>query len=274
MINFSIVIPTYKRTDLAFSLAQQILSLYPETEIVIIDQESKSKLTKNSRRIKYIQMDHANTSEAKNLGWQNASGEVILFFDDDLEITPETIPAHLKEYASPEVAGVAGRVIVDGETVPANTLVETGTTNFLGLKFLYQFWSTKKQFVDFPYGCNMSFRRSTLEKSGGFDPKFPKIFEEVDLGRRINNRIGKIVFSPQALAYHHKAISGGIRPEEQINKDRLIYLSYGRYLRKNIPFPFSVLSLLIRSRTAIKAGRDALKYLYQGYLVHSINRMD
>jgi GT2 family glycosyltransferase len=265
MINASIVIPTYKRLNLALNLARSIHKFYPDIEIIIVDQENNNPPKKiEVSGVKYFNLKKANTSAAKNLGWQKNRGEVVIFFDDDVEITKETIEQHIRAYQDKNVVATAGRVIYDGEKVPRNTNIDTGRTNLLGTKFSYLFWSTKKQNVDFPYGCNMSFRKSILEKVKGFDEKFPKIFEEVDLGYRVK-KYGQIKFVPDALVYHHKAKTGGIRPEEKLNKEKLIFENYGRYLAKNICFPLSFFSLLIRTVTALKIDRKIGGNLWKGY---------
>jgi len=261
----SIVIPTYNRLSLALNLAKSIRKLYSDIEIVIVDQENSNPPKKvEISDVQYFNLKKANTSAAKNLGWQKSRREVVVFFDDDVEITKQTIEQHLTAYKDKNIVAIAGRVINDGQVVPKDTLVDTGKTNLLGTKFSYSFWSTKEQNVDFPYGCNMSFRKSVLEKVKGFDENFPKIFEEVDLGYRVKKH-GLIKFIPQALAYHHKAKSGGIRPEEKLNKEKLIFENYGRYLAKNICFPLSFISLLIRTITALKINIKVVGDLWRGY---------
>lgn len=215
-------------------------------------------------KIDYHHLPIANSSIAKNTGIKHAKGEIIIFFDDDVEVTKDTISNHLKQYADQNIVGIAGRVINDNEIVPKNTDAETGKTNWLGTKFSYQFWSTKKQTVDFVYGCNMSFRKSALDQIDGFDENFPKIFEEVDLSKRIR-KYGSINFEPETLVYHHKAPSGGIRPEEKNNKNKLIFENYGRYLAKNVLFPFSLITLFLRTVSALKISTSTVGTLHQGY---------
>jgi len=263
----TIVIPTYQRTHLALKLAKQIRLYHPNLQIVIVDQENqatKDEKEINKYHIEYHQLDKANTSVAKNLGIVKAKGEIVIFFDDDVEITKDTINNHLKQYTDNKIVGVAGRVINDSDKIPTNTDVETGKTNWLGTRFIYQFWSLKKQIVDFVYGCNMSFRKSTLDQIGGFDENFPKVFEEVDLSARLKKH-GDIIFEPDALVYHHKAPSGGIRPEEKNNKNKLIFENYGHYLAKNVLFPFSLITLFLRTVTAIKISISTVGALYKGY---------
>ena len=243
----SIVIPTFGRPGLAEKLKLQIEKFHRNNYEVIIVKSS------------------GNTSETKNKGIKMSRGEIVIFFDDDVEITKETIPSHLQTYSDHKIIGVAGRVINDSDRLPGNTDVDTGKTNLMGTKFDYKFWSTKKQEVDFVYGCNMSFRKSALLKIKGFDEQFPKIFEEVDLSKRIK-KLGKIIFEPQALVYHHKATFGGIRPEEKQAKQKLIFANYGRYLAKNIFFPLSLISLLLRARTALKISLPIAIELLKGYI--------
>lgn len=264
----SIVIPTYKRPGLAVKAAKKIRQFHPGVEIIIVDQESTSAISKKEQgtlKIAYFNLSKANTSSAKNKGIEESKGEIIFFFDDDIEITKNTIPAQLAQYSDETVVGTSGRVINDGEKTPKKSAVETGKTNRMGTKFLLQYWSTKKQAIDFPYGCNMSFRKSTLKAAGGFDERFPKIFEEVDLGVRVSRMYGSILFVPGALAFHHKAPAGGTRTDIR-NKKRMIYLHYGKYLGKDVPFPLSLVSLGMRTKTALFEAPYALVDLYNGYI--------
>jgi len=247
----SIVIPTYKRPGLAENLKKEILRFNPEVQIIIIDQTNQSP----------------NTSAAKNQGIAQATGEVIIFLDDDVEITKNTVQAHILEYTNPDVMGVAGRVINDGEIIPEVSSVKVGNINSLFTVFEKNFWSTKKQTVEFPYGCNMSFRKSALDITGGFDEKLPpplSSFEEIDLAIRIR-KLGLISFVPDALVYHHRATSGGTRMDTVI-RTKLYYQSYGMIIRKHIPFPLSLVSLGIVKFRVIRECPHALINLIKGYI--------
>lgn len=263
----SVVIPTFNRPNLAFTAAKTIRKFHPDVEITIVDQHGGANIDEKEikkLRIKLINLNVENTSVAKNRGIKESSGDIIFFFDDDIEITKDTIPQQLNEYTDPDVVATCGRVFNDHEEIPKNTDVPTGKMNWLGTVFVQQFWSSRKQNIDFPYGCNMSYRASVLEKVKGFDERFPKIFEEIDLGKRVG-KYGTISFVPEALAYHHKAKSGGTRTDMK-NKMRMIYRNYGLYIAKHVPFPISILTLLLRTRTVLHEASFAIKDLYRGYL--------
>lgn len=263
----SVVIPTFNRPNLALTAAKTIRKYHPDVEITIVDQQGGANIDEaevKKLHIKLINLQVENTSVAKNRGIKESSGDVIFFFDDDIEITKNTIPAQMKEYHDLKVVGTCGRVLNDHEQIPEDTDVRTGKTNWLGTRFVQQFWSTTKQEIDFPYGCNMSFRSDILEKVKGFDERFPKIFEEIDLGKRVR-KYGKLSFVPEALAYHHKAKSGGTRTDMK-NKMRMIYRNYGLYIAKHVLFPVSLLTLALRTRTVLHEAPFAVKDLYKGYI--------
>jgi GT2 family glycosyltransferase len=113
----------------------------------------------------------------------------------------------------------------------------------------------------------MSFRKSVLEKAGGFDTKFPaplSAFEEVDLGLRVS-KLGKIIFSPKALVYHHRAVSGGTRVDQRTRNNQY-YQSYGRLLRKHIKFPLIFLSIAILKLRILKESPYSLFSFVKGLL--------
>jgi len=266
-ITASVVIPTYNRPQLAIKAAKIIRSFHSHIQITIVDQFGSSNIDLqqiNDFNLKYINLNVENTSIAKNRGIKESDGKIVFFFDDDLEITKDTISEQLNAYTDPQVVATSGRVINDGDTIPKDTQVSTGRMNGLGTKFTQRFWSTKEQIIDFPYGCNMSFRKSTLNSVKGFDERLPKIFEEIDLGKRVSSH-GVIKFMPKALAYHHKAPSGGTR-QTKINHQKMLYRYYGYYLGKNITFPISILSLMLRTKTILTEAPFAVFNLYNGYI--------
>ncbi len=265
-INTSIVIATYGRPGGALSVIKQIRKYDSQIEIVVVDQKRTSQISEQDItqfNIKFINLDVPNLSAARNVGWKSAIGDWILFLDDDVEITEQTISEHSKHLQNSDVVGVVGRVINDNDQLPKELSVSTGQSNYLKLKFRYNFWSTKSQEVDFLYGCNMSCRRSILEKISGFDEYFQKIFDDVDIGFRLK-RYGRLVFEPEALVYHHQATQGGSRYQKQQPENDL-YRYYGYFIAKSLIFPISLISLFLRCRSAIFKGRSELLSLLRGY---------
>lgn len=263
----SVIIATYNRPKAAYNLALQTRQIQSDAQIIIVDQMKTSQCEANKlslNRIEYINLETPHLAKARNAGLDVAIGDIVLYLDDDVEITKDTLSEHVRAYSDPKVVGVAGRVINDGEIVPQVSSVETGKTNFLKTFFLQQFWSTKKQLVDFPYGCNMSYRTSALRKVGGFDSFFSRIFDEIDMGLKMQKE-GSVLFVPSALVYHHKAKSGGIRYDEEQKKQELIFKNYGYIIKKHVPFPLSLITFILRTATALKHGLKPVVALYRGF---------
>lgn len=122
----------------------------------------------------------------RNRGAAPATGEVLVFFDDDCLPEPGVLAAYAEHFADPHAAGaVEGRISADraprrlDEVAPVN---ETG-----GL-----FWS-----------CNIAIRAEVFRRLGGFDERFPHAaMEDVELRQRLRRAGETIVFLPEAGVVH------------------------------------------------------------------------
>jgi Predicted glycosyltransferases len=134
--------------------------------------------------------------------------ELIIFFDDDFFVHRTYIDHIVSVFRrSPEVVGVTGRVLLDGNKScgidiqtaqqALNTLPQSALDG--GVSECYS-----------TYGCNMSFRFSTVMQSGTrFNEAFPYYswLEDLDFSRRMR-KIGRIVRSNSACGVHLAAKTG------------------------------------------------------------------
>jgi glycosyltransferase involved in cell wall biosynthesis len=98
-IKISVVVPTYKRPELLRSCLKCVLNQKLEKqqyEVIIVsdgpDFESKKVVTELSKEtsanVRFLSLTtKKGPAAARNLGWQNASGTLIAFTDDDLTNT-------------------------------------------------------------------------------------------------------------------------------------------------------------------------------------------
>lgn len=269
----AVVIGTLNRPHVVSSLLHQ-LEKTSEIEVLVFDQSNKEnyQTLKKSfpKKTNYIliHLDSPNTCHYLNMGWKKAKAPIVLYLDDDVEITPETISAHLSAYKNNEVHGVAGRVINDSETISNDS--RTGKIYSFGAIFLKNFSSESRGSVDFPYGCNMSFRKKTLEMVGGFDEKLsPPIysFNEVDLGYRINKQWPKsIIFEPDALAYHKRYPSGGGRTFDAKTLEAGNSFNYGYFIGKNFSLFENILWAVRRLPYQILKEPNKIFSILKGFL--------
>ena len=233
----TIVIGTLNRPKVVLSLIHQLEKAAKKIplEVIVFNQGIKFTFI-NKNNFILVHLEKPNTCKYLNLGWKMAKSPIVLYLDDDVTITEKTITSHIEAYDNPSIQAVAGRVINDDENISLDPQV--GKILWFGAVFTKNFSYEKQAFVDFPYGCNMSFRKISLEKVGGFDERLaPPIysFNEIDIGYRINKIWPKSsIFKPGALVYHHRYKSGGTR--NNFTQEEIFHgnqFNYGYFLGKN-----------------------------------------
>lgn len=116
----SVIIPTYGRPSLLMEAVTSVLDNYwPDFELLVIDQDPDkqlqailSKKFNNDSRIKYLFLDYAGASRARNMGIKHSRGEIIAFVDDDLEVAPEWLSSYVNAFSEikPTPGMIQGRV--------------------------------------------------------------------------------------------------------------------------------------------------------------------
>ncbi|MCX6732006.1 MAG: glycosyltransferase, partial [Candidatus Roizmanbacteria bacterium] len=179
----TIVVGTLNRPHVVMKLIDQLVeeSKKIKIEVIVVDQSLQENLTLLQTQFPQIphfflvHFDKPNTCKYLNYGWKNAKAPIVLYLDDDVTITKETIQSHIDAYTESSLHAVAGRVINDNEKISSDERV--GKVQWFGALFTKNFTYEKSTFVDFPYGCNMSFKKITLKELDGFDERLsPPIY--------------------------------------------------------------------------------------------------
>jgi GT2 family glycosyltransferase len=105
-------------------------------------------------------------SGARNTGVRAATGDVVAFLDDDAAAAPDWVARMLEAYADPLVVGVGGHVVPAWQAprpawFPDEFLWVVGCS--------YRGLPTGRAEIRNPIGANMSFRRDTFRRVGGFE---------------------------------------------------------------------------------------------------------
>lgn len=215
----SVIISTYGRCECLRAALDSLLAQPPdEDEIVIIDQNERidknvlDMIEQNKERIRHVRVDYINGVRARNEGLKNASGNIIIFCDDDIIAGKDFIKNHVRNYSDSTVGGVAGRVITEIDTVVDKTNGVGRIRKWDG-KVTSNFNADFKTEVEHAWGCNMSFRRELLIRVGGFDERLKgtQSFDDASICFAIRSLGYKIVFDPAACARHLLAPTGGCR---------------------------------------------------------------
>lgn len=224
----SVIIPTYGREKvLRDSLADVMRQDYPNFEVLVIDQtpvhtpETQAYLEKLKAKgkIRWFQVNWASLPRARNYGVRRAVGEIILFIDDDVQLTERFLITHARNYSErAEIGAVAGRSLEPKILEKANEMltIEYLPTEAMDPAIAWYYidftHTVKPQQVLTARGCNMSFRRDIFKKYGlWFDERFrgSAIREESDLCLRIRQTGYKIWYDPEAVLVHLEEPTGG-----------------------------------------------------------------
>lgn len=232
MVNYkhffvSIIIPTMegRSSSLRATLESLEKQTYKNFEVIKVTEEGE-------------------LAALRNQGAKRAKGSIFTFIDDDVVCVPTWLDGIVEAFNLDEsIGGVSGPSIVDsahrvnrdifkhklikriydwlfldGNKLPGRiTKAGTWTTRACDEESSYE------GPVDYLEACNMSFRRASFERAGGFDERFRGVgdWSEPDLAFRIRKLGYKLWFSSRAKLYHNPSKSGVFKKRFLDSKNRL-----------------------------------------------------
>jgi GT2 family glycosyltransferase len=204
----SVIVPTYNRRA---SLARLLdgLAAQPEPEslqVVVVDDGSTDDTRTWLRGLRtpfvlrIVEQANGGPAAARNRGVIEASGELIVFLDDDVVPASDLIARHVDAHR-----GVPDRVVT-GPMLPPKDWRRPSWIRWEENKLVRQydamtagrFVCTYRQF----FTGNASVRRSQFLAAGGFDTDFRRA-EDVELGYRLARRGLEFAFEPLARTWHY-----------------------------------------------------------------------
>jgi GT2 family glycosyltransferase len=201
----SVVIATYNGARTLRECCEALRRVrYANVEVIVVDDGSAdgSGRIADACGFRLITTENRGLAAARNTGIAAASGEIVVFLDDDAYPDPDWLTYLALEFEQGGFAGVGGPnlpVPNDGLTADAVAAAPGGPTHVL---------LSDREAEHIP-GCNMAFRRSWLVEIGGFDARFRAAGDDVDLCWRVQEQGGKLGFAPAAMVWHHRR--GSIR---------------------------------------------------------------
>ncbi|MHB8424670.1 MAG: glycosyltransferase family 2 protein [Gammaproteobacteria bacterium] len=209
----SLIIPTYKREELLVQTLECALKQdVTDYEILVIDQtpehavKTTEFLAAYPGRIKLVHLSKPSVTHARNEGLLQATGDILVFVDDDTSFESGFLAAHCD-------AHLAGADIVQGRVIEGNSRPASHPTWLSHtLKFTGGDNCDKDGITNNITGCNFSINRKVVNTIGYFDEHFRGISvrEESDYARRAWNAGLHFFFSARAALFHHRSPSGGV----------------------------------------------------------------
>jgi glycosyltransferase involved in cell wall biosynthesis len=194
----------------------------PAHEILVVDQsirhepETENALEAWAKQgaIRWLDQKEPNASLARNAGALAATGDVLLFLDDDILVEEGFLAAHAKNYVSASTVAVSGQVLEGNrETIselPRRTLdAETEWLNF-PRNYIHRCCTS------WMMAGNFSIRKQVFLEVGGMDARYKRgaFREESDFAMRFEKAGHRFQFDPEASLYHlatKGAPTGGTR---------------------------------------------------------------
>jgi O-antigen biosynthesis protein len=213
----SIILILYNRAELTLSCVHSLLNQnFTDYEVIIVDNcssdRTKELLEKINNAKIILNAENKHFLLAANQASQIATGEYLLFLNNDAQILGDSINAAVQTISSDtQIGAVGGRIIL-----PDGTLQEAGSIIWQDGSCLgygrgdnpeasqYMF----KREVDYCSGAFLLTPRALFTQLGSFDLAYrPAYYEETDYCVKIHKAGKKIIYDPNVTILHYEFAS-------------------------------------------------------------------
>ena len=195
------------------------LTSYPNFEVVIVDNATTNEEALRVMRqhpVRRIDFPASfNFSRANNLGSENATGEFIVFLNNDTEIVSKDWLQQLLYYCDQPDVGAAGALLIYADRTVQHAGVALGmrgTADHTMRGFPidvdgYAGSLACAREVSAVTAACMMIRKSLFNEAGRFNEHFFTAYQDVDLCLRLRERNLRLICTPQAIVLHYESAS-------------------------------------------------------------------
>ncbi len=209
-VKISIIIPVKQLTYyLIFeNLPEFEEQTYRNFEVIVLPNEHAQYDLTLLRKYKWLKIvptgKITRPAEKRNIGLENAKGEIIAFIDDDAYPKSDWLEKAIKAFKK-NLSAVCGPGILPANANLWEKVFDEVITSWFGSGgFVYRFIPEKERFVDDYPSMNFFVRKELFQKLGGFKGDYwpgedSKLCEEI-----VYKEKGKILYSPKVIVHHHR----------------------------------------------------------------------
>ncbi len=216
----SVIIPVYNQLDYTLQCLESIFAAPPASsfEVIVVDDasqdETPSVLSARSDIIYIRQDQNGGFIKTCNKGAAAASGEYLLFLNNDTQIVPGWADELLWTFRNVKHAGLVGSKLVypDGKLQEAGGIVWNDGS---GANFGKGDDPDKPEYnylreVDYISGASIMVPKSLFVQIGGFDDHYaPAYYEDTDLAFKIRQYGLRVLYQPLSRVIHYEGITSG-----------------------------------------------------------------
>jgi GT2 family glycosyltransferase len=228
---------------------------YKNYELIIVDNGSREPRTlRYLKSLQKVVRDESefNASKLHNYGASYASGEYLLFLNDDIEIIETSWLKEMVSIAQRENVGIVGAKLL----FPDNTIQHGGVIIGLGGIAGHAFYKhnpkkpTYLNLLNLTRDCSavtgacMLVKKNIYTHVKGFDEGFNKAFGDTDFClRAIYGTKTRVVYTPYAVLIHHEGITRGKKRAPPLTDIKYFEKKWCKLLKEGDPYYNPNLSL-------------------------------
>lgn len=215
MPSLSLIIPTYNGADKVGRVLKSVRcqSQMPDEVLVVVDGSTDNTLEvlhvlQSEFNFRIIQRSNGGRSRVRNTGAKEATGDILLFIDDDMELGPECVQTHRHHHERH-----VGSILTGSQIIPEGTEY----SDFQNYRaYLTRQWSDDlngtgpdaggARAVDFITAANFSIAKEDFFRLGAFDELLTD-GEDFDLSYKARLEGIKMFYNPSAFGLHHDVLT-------------------------------------------------------------------
>ncbi|MCA8833416.1 glycosyltransferase family 2 protein [Hymenobacter pini] len=217
-LTVSVIIPSYngaaKLPNILAAIQQQLTA--PHEVIVVVDgstdntAEVLQSYQTRMANLRVVMQENKGRAAVRNRGAAEATGQLLVFFDDDMRPQPECLTAHVAHHQ--QYPGSLAVGMQQEEMLPGNSDFQNYKAS-LSRKWLEKYVAIPDGVPMDPQGlfvsaANLSVPATVFQQISGFDSVLRDI-EDFDLGMRASEQGFPIYFLRNAIAWHDDFVTCG-----------------------------------------------------------------
>jgi len=185
-----------------------------------------------------------------NLGWREASSDLVAYINDDAEADPRWLETIVQTFKEEDADVIGGPTIATRKQEMLSLCESAGRSVLMDLlSRIYHVVVAENKFFDIGALCqsgaysiggslpesaklrhsihvdlltitNMAIRKSVIHEIGGFDEGFLFTHADGDLFIRLKRSHRKLVFNPKVVVWHHVNPQGATRVSHFLGRDQ------------------------------------------------------